>query len=35
MGRIPYLVGSAGWVVDSTVDALAGALPLARKERRD
>lgn len=32
LGGIPYLIGSAGWVVPATVDALADALPIARDE---
>src|SRR3989440_1693700 len=30
LGGIPYLVGTAGWTVPPTVDALADALPVAR-----
>jgi glycosyltransferase involved in cell wall biosynthesis len=32
LGGIPYLIGSAGWVVAPTVAALASALPVARAE---
>ena len=32
LGGIPYLVGSAGWIVEPSVDALAAALPRCRAE---
>jgi len=35
LGGIPYLVGDAGWVVEPTVPALAGALPVASTGARE
>jgi hypothetical protein len=32
LGGIPYAIGTGGWVVEPTVDALATVLPRARTE---